>query len=144
MTLLERAYLPDSSATLGRWTVGGFQCFTLERPWLSNMTRKSCIPEGVYGLQLRRSPIVMRTTGGRFEEGYEVMDVVGRTHIMVHPGNWPRDTEGCILVGDSFGWTEQGPMVRNSQVTFQRLMEIMAQANDWMIDIRTLTAGYPG
>ena len=49
--LLERfAYSP--MGTFGVLTVDDFECYTVERPWLDNKPRESCIPEGVYRLEL--------------------------------------------------------------------------------------------
>ena len=49
--LLERfAYTP--MGIFGRIMSPEFQCYTVERPWLDNRARESCIPEGVYRLRL--------------------------------------------------------------------------------------------
>jgi hypothetical protein len=144
MIFLERAYLPDDSATLGKWTVGDWSCLTLENPWKSNQTSVSCIPEGVYKLKLRDSPVVLRTTAGAFKRGWEVADVRDRTFIMVHPGNWERNTEGCILPGRAFSWHPQnGPMVTHSQSTFKDLMDVLSAREEWDIHIYAKRADYP-
>lgn len=137
MLVLRRAYLPDGSATIGELTLeGNHLCFTLERPWLNNQVSVSCIPKGDYRLTRRASPIVERTSGGEFVEGWEVSRVPGRTHIMIHPGNWAKDTEGCILVGERFSWhPEHGPMVTNSRDTFRRVMQALDGAPSWNIAI---------
>lgn len=124
MLFLTRAYLPDNSATLGRWeTETGFSCYTLELPWRNNERGRSCIPEGTYDLRVRESEVVHRTTGGEFQEGFEIVGVPFRTWIMVHPGNWAKDTNGCILVGKQFWWSDKGPMVKASRATFREFMK---------------------
>ena len=144
MITLERAYLPDNSATLGRLTINDVSLFTLELPWQGNATKTSCIPEGVYPLQLRESPIVRRTSAGQYSEGWEISEVPDRTFIMFHVGNWARDTEGCILVGEAFSWHPQnGPMVTNSRTAFHKFMMALANRDFWDIDIRAKTVGYP-
>jgi hypothetical protein len=141
---LERAYLPDDSATLGKLTVGDWACCTLENPWKANQPSVSCIPEGVYKLRLRDSPVVLRTTAGAFTRGWEVTDVRDRTLIMVHPGNWERNTEGCILPGRTFSWHPQnGPMVTHSQSTFKDLMDVLSAREEWDIHIYAKRADYP-
>lgn len=124
MITLMRAYLPDGSATLGVWDNGhGFRCCTLELPWRMNKQNVSCIPEGEYQLRLRESSVIKRTTNGDFLHGYEILDVPGRKWIMVHPGNWTHNTDGCVLTGERFWWHhDYGPMVTSSQSTFRRFM----------------------
>lgn len=80
-------------ATLGRLSVDGEPvCHTLERPWLDNKRRVSCIPVGEYTGAVQFSP--------RFQTWLpELLDVPGRDQILIHAGNTADDTEGCILVG---------------------------------------------
>lgn len=144
MIELERAYLPDNSATFGRLVVNDQAFCTLEPPWRGNEQKRSCIPEGVYPLQLRESPIVRRTSAGAYFEGWEVADVPERSFIMFHVGNWARDTEGCILVGENFSWSAgNGPMVTNSRAAFSRFMLALANRDFWDIRIFNKTAEYP-
>lgn len=67
---------------------------TLERPWLQNKPRESCIPTGVY--------VCKRVNSPKFGDTFEVTNVVGRSHILFHAGNVAEDSLGCILVGESF------------------------------------------
>lgn len=60
-------------------------CYTLERPEVQ-------IPLGQYVIEIRYSPRFSRPLP-------HLLDVPGRSDILIHSGNWPRDTEGCILVG---------------------------------------------
>jgi hypothetical protein len=80
-------------ATLGRMSIDGeIVCHTLERPWLDNKRRVSCIPAGSYHGAIQHSP--------RFQRDLpELLDVPGRSQILIHAGNTADDTEGCILVG---------------------------------------------
>ncbi len=80
-------------ATLGRLSIDGEPvCHTLERPWLDNKRRVSCIPVGEYTGAVQHSP--------RFKAWLpELLDVPGRDQILIHAGNTADDTEGCILVG---------------------------------------------
>lgn len=145
MLLLERAYLPDESATFGRLTLrDGSRIYTLEPPWRGNEVKNSCIPEGVYALQLRESPQVRRASGGEYTEGWEVADVQGRSFIMFHPGNWVRDTEGCILTGTGFSWeASAGPMVTSSRIAFRALMNALTVSDFWDIKIVNMNPEYP-
>ena len=87
---LKRAeYLPGG--TYGRMIApsGDHICFTVELPWLDNARGKSCIPAGTYPLRWVDSP--------KFGRRLQVCDVPGRTHILIHAGNFQRNTDGCIL-----------------------------------------------
>jgi len=144
MIFLYRSYLPDNSGVFGKLVVGDYSCYTLERPWMGNKVGESCIPEGPYGLMKRESPIVERASGGEFKGGWEVDDVPDRIYIMIHPGNYVKDTEGCILVGESLFWNnDHGPMVTNSRRTFKALMAKLSIRETWDMDIQTKTVSYP-
>ena len=142
MITLRRAYLDD--VTLGYLDVGNNTYSVLELPWRGNEPRRSCIPEGVYTMRLRQSQVVTRTTGGRHAQGWEVQEVPGRSFIMFHPGNYTRNTDGCLLPGRRFSWTSaEGFMVTDSQITFEALMNCLSAQQEWNIDIRTNRPEYP-
>ena len=68
---------------------------TLEPEDKNNQRNISCIPAGSYYCEPFDSP--------RFGWTYRVMDVPERDYILFHAGNTEGDTEGCILVAESFG-----------------------------------------
>lgn len=115
--LLERfAYTPVG--TFGKFIFDEFQCFTVERPWLDNKPRESCIPEGVYSLKLG-----MYNRGGY--PAYEVIDVPNRSLIKIHIGNTMDDIVGCIAPGKSLGFLERKWGVSSSKKAFQEFMQAM-------------------
>jgi hypothetical protein len=87
----------DGKATLGTCIVydGDKQLFKsecLERGWVNNMRNISCIPTGIYPLQLEYSP--------RFKkELWEVKDVPGRSECKFHSANYWRQLNGCLALG---------------------------------------------
>jgi hypothetical protein len=84
----------DHNLTRGVLLVDGkYQAVTLELPYRDNQRDISCIPVGTYNCQRVQSP--------RFGNTFEVTEVPGRSHILFHAGNYPRDTRGCILLGTS-------------------------------------------
>jgi|TARA_R110000824_G_scaffold340920_1_gene527398 hypothetical protein len=84
------AYYPDR--TIGLLELGEHHWYTVERPWLDNAPNISCIPTGEYAMEKVTSP--------RFGPGtLEIMDVPGRTHILIHAANWSKQLEGCIAPG---------------------------------------------
>lgn len=89
----------DGHQTLGRLYLfddydAPFNCATLEPAWEANQKNVSCIPWGRYTVRKR--------TSSKFGEHLYVTDVRGREYILIHAGNYRRDTSGCILVGSDF------------------------------------------
>lgn len=88
-------------------------CLTLERHWLDNRRNISAIPPGTYEC--------IKYSGSKFKDVFLVKDVPDRSGILIHAGNTLADTEGCILVGDSF--SQNG--VANSRLSMARLNAIL-------------------
>lgn len=85
----------NNKATFGCLVVHGIPLvMTLEPPWLDNQTNVSCIPPGEY--------TVVKHFSNRFKECLKILGVEGRTDILIHAGNFPKDTKGCVLVGLRF------------------------------------------
>lgn len=61
-----------------------FECFTLE-------DETTLIPAGTYSVSLYHSPSMNRWV--------PLIKVPERKWIEIHPGNYPRQSKGCILVG---------------------------------------------
>ena len=87
---LVRFYLGELR-TIGRFTYEYEDYYTIERPWKDNTPFISCIPDGVYTVERRHS-----VKFGR--DMWTVLDVDGRTHILLHIGNTEDDVVGCIGV----------------------------------------------
>ena len=124
---ITRAYYND--CTLSRIRCGDFQCFGLELPWQGNAQSVSCIPEGDYRYIKANSP----------RRGSDVIwleSVPGRSAIQIHPGNFTRQIEGCILPGDGIRDLDGDgiPDVTSSESTFNKLMA--AAGNSGIIYIR--------
>jgi hypothetical protein len=101
---------------------------TLELPWKDNATNVSCIPEGIY--------IAKRRYSKKYKNHMHIIDVKGRSLILIHWGNYagsvnPKtgspDIRGCILTGDGFkDITGDGiDEILRSKTTFKKLMAIM-------------------
>ena len=91
--ILER-FFHGAGSTVGRFLLDGRSVYSIERPWLLNQPWESCIPEGEYALRPYSSE--------RFPNVWEVCDVPGRSHILIHAGNWSRDVSGCIAPGMTY------------------------------------------
>ena len=114
---ISRFYHHD--CTLGRLSIDGFQCFTLELPDLDNQRNISCIPAGTYKARKYQSP----------SKGlcFLLEDVPNRTYIEIHAGNYTRQIQGCILVGDGIKFLDGDliPDVTNSGATLKKLLSLL-------------------
>lgn len=109
--ILKRFYMgPDY--TQGLLIVGGKMFFTLELPWRDNKPFISCIPEGEYPIYTFKHP--------RWGEIIGLKDVPGRSEILIHPGNYIENTEGCILPGLNAGRA----MVLNSRKALREIVRL--------------------
>lgn len=123
---INRTYRKDNY-TIGKLYVNGsFVCHTLE---LHDSTYygedfilgKSAIPVGVY--TLATSVWSQKFNGFR----PRIKDFKYSKNILIHEGNKPKDTEGCILVGNNL-ITGQ---VLNSKSTLAKLQERLSQHDVW-------------
>jgi Family of unknown function (DUF5675) len=77
------------------------------------------IPAGSYRVILAPSPRFSMVVP-------HVLDVPGRDYILIHPGNFPKDTEGCILVGEQ----PLKDAIGSSRLAFQELMLLLQSESD--------------
>lgn len=104
---------------------------TAERPWLYNARSISCIPKGKYICKRIKSP----SHGGCFE----ITNVPGRTHILIHGGNFPlKDSEGCILVGEQFERINGVMAVAQSKKGYGEFMDKQKGVNEFTLEIRDI------
>ena len=133
----------NATYTIGHLYVDGvYFCDTLEDAdrglrqdmELSELRRRkvsgiTAIPTGRYGVRLdvvspkyaqreEYAPI-----GGRLPR---LVDVPGYSGVLIHIGNYPEDTEGCILVGRN----KQKGAVLESRQTFFALYERLKEAEE--------------
>jgi hypothetical protein len=135
--LLKRRYKGESY-TIGSLYIGGvYFCDTLEdrdrglsqdMPLEEILFRKlkgvTAIPTGTYDVVTDIvSPKYSTREAYRFCGGKvpRLLNVKGFEGILIHIGNTPQDTEGCILVGEN---KVKGQVV-NSTLTFRRLYEVL-------------------
>lgn len=130
MITLERfAYSP--LGTFGKLTYKDFTCYTVERPWLNNTVRESCIPEGAYTLVWFDSPKfgrVVAFNGGTVTPYPDAHSV--RSAVLIHPANVMSDVEGCIGLGDTLGYVKSLWGVLNSQVTTKAFYALLSKTDN--------------
>lgn len=134
LTLTRHAATPW--ATLGVLMLeNGASFATLEPPWRLNMKGRSCIPLGSYRLERVPSPLVRRLTANAMRHAWHVVGVDNRSSILIHPGNFPGDTQGCILPGDRHAILKGQLAVLNSKVAFDAIMSALDPAEPHLLSI---------
>lgn len=112
--------------------------YTLELPWKNNQHGISCIPVGVYKC--------VPYSSATHPNVWHVIDVPGRTSILIHSGNFASnvkllgsthesDTEGCILVG--LAEDLKVPMVQESKAAMTYLHELLGN-DDFELEIKSI------
>ena len=143
MKLLLKRIARKRGYTIGKLYVGGqYFCDTLEdtdrglkktdgaaKIKQQKVFGDTAIPSGTYNVSLSvRSPrfgarAQYAFCGGRLPR---LTDVPGFDGVLIHIGNTPKDTEGCILVGQN----KAVGQVVNSTATFRKLYEALSQSRD--------------
>lgn len=79
-----------------------------------------------------------RCVSSRYHRGgydtYEIK-VPGHTRVLFHKGNTELDSEGCILVGSSFGLLNGAPAVLASKQAFDNFMQIMSGVEEFTLRV---------
>lgn len=99
-------YFQNNIVTLGilKFNNNHKPIYTLELPWKDNKTNISCIPTGKYNC--------VPYSSEKYQGVFQIQDVPNRDAILIHIGNYPKDTHGCILPGLDVLPTQ--PMVNES------------------------------
>jgi hypothetical protein len=135
--LLERIARKDRY-TIGKLYIDGdYFCDTLEdtdrglkqnspaSEILNNKVNgRTAIPSGIYKVTLDvKSPRFSQKASYNFCDGKlpRLLDVPGYEGVLIHIGNYPDDTAGCILVGKN----KAVGAVMESAATFKKLYDIL-------------------
>lgn len=104
-----------------------FKCFMVERAWKNNKSNESCIPAGLYVCKWQRSP--------KFGWCYEVTNVPQRGRILIHSGNYPWHSHGCLLPATRLGTMEGHKAGLSSRPMVLKLNAFFEQ-QDFLLEIR--------
>lgn len=128
MKLVIKRQPSDKKQTLGEAIILNdageqiYKCKTLELPWLDNEPQKSCIPPGTYKVVDRYSP--------KYGNHFHVLNVPGRSYILIHVGNYYTEIRGCILVGQTHQDINKDGIrdVTSSKATMAKLNELLPKS----------------
>jgi hypothetical protein len=127
-------FMSDQSQTLGTLTLydytiveGNFS--TLELPWADNQKMISCIPEGEYSVTKRNSD--------KYGDHWHIQDVPDRSLILIHHGNYHKDTKGCILLGMDHGDINLDGLidVTRSKFAMNKFNSLLGEQNEFQLKI---------
>lgn len=103
-----------SNATIGVLQFDDQTFCTLELLWQDNQTNQSCIPSGEYVCEMVESP--------KYGRVWEITNVPNRSHILIHYGNYAKNSLGCILIGTKFGILDNELCVLNSKMALGKFL----------------------
>ena len=125
LTLKRTHHLKE--ATLGTLTIEDVttdHIYTLENPKRAT-DKDSRIPAGTYTCK--------PYSGTKYKDVYIVENVPNRSAILIHWGNYEKDTEGCILIGNRRATNPQ-PMIMESKRCYERFRSLIGK-NEFTIVI---------
>ena len=95
-----------------------FLCFSIELPWAGNIPSDSCIPEGTYKLEARKSK--------KFGHHILLKEVYNRQLILIHSANYVNnELRGCIAPVSELIGIGKGS---NSREAMQKVLSLCHQA----------------
>lgn len=92
------------------------------------------IPFGTYNARFRYSPKFSRKLNGLKLPILSNGEVDEQRFILIHQGNFKRDTQGCILLGTGVMGDDTYTGVCNSKVAIQKLCKLLNE-NDFIVEI---------
>lgn len=129
MKVVIERFIRNNKQTLGNMFIDGrLVAKTLELPWLNNARRISCIPTGEYQ--------VVKRISQKYRNHFHILNVPARDWILIHHGNFNKDTLGCILVGRTHTDINRDTLidVTNSLATMAELTALLP--NSFTLEIK--------
>ena len=148
MKILVVAVEKTEKSTISRLSIDGvFECFVLEdvdRGLKQSMSaseiatlkvqNETAIPEGEYNVEITFSP--------HFGKDMPLLDnVPGYEGVRIHPGNFPSDTEGCLLVANGWQLDEVTDSRSAFSVLFPKLQAALAAGDKITLSIDRTISG---
>lgn len=127
MTLTRTAFAEDGILSDLKDANNKMVAYTLEHSY-DNLPK---IPDGTYTCirgwhQLHSGPPF---------QTFEITGVPGHTKLLFHVGNWNKDSEGCVLLGEAIVQSHQGVMITNSKAVFNEFMVIQSRVDSFTLTV---------
>ena len=108
--VVHREIYRDKSTIGGLSIDGALQCYTLEdtvrKPNDKKVYGETAIPTGTYPIILRKEGTTHVAYLKRFPDMHRgtlwLRNILEYEYVLIHVGNVPADTLGCILVGETY------------------------------------------
>ncbi len=92
------------------------------------------VPVGTY--TCKRSPHRLHGMSVTFET-FQLMDVPNHSNILLHWGNFNKDSDGCILLGQEVTTGPKGEhMITNSRATFVKFMDLQDGVDTFTLTVK--------
>jgi hypothetical protein len=148
--------MPRADAMLGALEIGSQKLYTLEPPWvpidgaLCGHPGQSCVPAGDYMLVRHNTTehpktfaLVAPSLGVYNAQADIPPGCIGRFEVLLHNGNYPRNSLGCILLGLGRS-VMNGPMVTNSDDALRAFQALVPWMDGHTLSIIAAPAAAPG
>ncbi len=111
-----------------------FKSESLERAWVDNQIGISCLPEGVFDLELEYSHKFKKLL-------WEIKGAEPRTECKFHAANYWMQLNGCIALGQNRRHIDRDsiPDVTNSRYTMSLFHKAMEGATKAVLHIRNIS-----
>ncbi len=129
--VLKRVY-SDQKATIGILLIDGLlAAYTLEDEYRPvKVMKETRVPAGTYKLAYRNEGGHNADYAKKFPALHkgmlELQNVPGFQYILIHIGNFEKDTDGCILVGQKAVLSQTGLTLEGSTIQYQIVYKIIA------------------
>lgn len=113
---------------------GQLIAMTLEHAYPNDSGFGPKIPNGVFICKRGEHYLHEMTTPF---ETFEITGVEGHVGLLFHWGNFNKDSEGCILLGESIQHVGIRPQaVTNSRATFKKFMDFLKSLDTFVLTVR--------
>ncbi len=110
-------------------------CVTLEHAYPNDASWLPKIPRGATYTCVRGMHQLAHYNGGQPFETFEVTGVTGHSGILFHPGNFNRDSIGCILPGRAIMQEGQDWYVARSQDAYSAFMSALNGIDEFQLQV---------
>jgi hypothetical protein len=66
---------------------------------------------------------------------FEIENIPGHFNILFHWGNFNKDSDGCVLVGQSVAFVNGTKMITKSKDSFDRFMQLQNSLNSFQLTV---------